>query len=212
MSTLAQVDEAISAIRGEGNDQILLFHCVSRYPAKPSDMNLRTMQTLQRAFDVPVGLSDHTEGIVVSIAAAVLGAKLIEKHFTLDRTAEGPDNFFSMEPGPMKQIIDGIREAEAALGVPYKTIRKVEESMVVNFHKSIYALEDIKPGETVTEKNTDILRPLQGIEAKHAEVVRGMRPSHLIKKGQALRWDDFKVLGPVRDGEAQGQGKSREVG
>lgn len=196
VSTLAQVDEAIRAIRAEGNEDILLFHCVSQYPANASDMNLRTMQTLQRAFDVPVGLSDHTEGTAVSIAAATLGAHLIEKHFTMDKTKEGPDNFFSMEPAPMKQIIDGVHEVEAALGVPYKTIRKAEESMIVNFHKSVYALEDIAAGALVTDKNTDVLRPLQGIEAKYIEVVRGMRPLRLIKKGQPLQWEDFKESKP----------------
>lgn len=192
VSTLADIDEAIKAIREEGNDQILLFHCVSQYPAKPQDMNLRTMQTLQRTFDVPVGLSDHTEGIAVSIAAAALGAKMIEKHFTLNRGEPGPDNFFSMEPGPMQQIIEGIREMESAMGSPVKEVRKVEEAMVVNFHKSIFAIKDIEAGETISDKNTDILRPLIGIPAKYYEAVCGMKPTRPIPKGQALQWEDFK--------------------
>lgn len=192
VSTIGDIDEAIRTIQAEGNDQILLFHCVSQYPAKAEDMNLRTIQALQQTFDVPVGLSDHTEGIGVSIGAVAIGAKMIEKHFTLDRSAEGPDNFFSMEPGPMKEIVDGIREVEAAMGVPYKNIRKVEEPMVVNFHKSIFALKDIEPGEPISEKNVGVLRPLQGIPAKYYDIVCGMKPSRKINKGKALKWEDFK--------------------
>jgi N,N'-diacetyllegionaminate synthase len=192
VSTIGDIDEAIKTIQAEGNDQILLFHCVSQYPAKAEDMNLRTIQTLRQAFDVPVGLSDHTEGIGVSIGAVAMGAKIIEKHFTLDRSAPGPDNFFSMEPGPMKQIIDGIREVEAAMGVPFKDIRKVEKPMVVNFHKSIFAIEDIGQGEPISEKNVEILRPLQGIPAKYYDIVCGMKPTKPIPKGRALQWSDFK--------------------
>ena len=192
VSTLGQIDEAIRCIRTEGNEQILLFHCVSQYPSKAEDMNLRAMQTLQNAFDVPVGLSDHTEGIAVSIAAAVLGANIIEKHFTHDRSADGPDNFFSMEPKAMKQIIDGIREVEVAMGVSFKNIQKVEESMVVNFHKSIYAIKDIESGETVSKNNVDILRPLNGIPAKYYDIVCGMTSKRRIQKGNALKWGDFK--------------------
>lgn len=192
VSTLGDVDEAIRAIRKEGSDQILLFHCVSQYPAKPSEMNLKTMQTLERAFGVPVGLSDHTGGIAVAIAAAALGAKMLEKHFTLDRSIPGPDNFFSMEPGPMKQIIDGIREAEEALGVPTKDIRKSEDAMIVNFHKSLFAVKDIEPGEPVTRDKVDILRPLKGIPAKYLDIVLGLRPARRIRAGEALQWDDFK--------------------
>ncbi len=192
VATMGQIDEAIRAIRHEGNDQILLFHCVSQYPAKPSDMNLLTMQTIQKAFDVPVGLSDHTEGTAVSIAAAAMGAKIIEKHFTLDRKAPGPDNFFSMEPAKMKEIIDGVREVESAMGISYKDIRKSEEPMVVNFHKSVFAIKDIMPGEAITGKNVDILRPLTGIPAKYYDVVLGMKPVRKIQKGQSLKWEDFK--------------------
>lgn len=192
VSTLGQVDDAIRCIRKEGNEQILLFHCVSQYPSKAEDMNLRTMQTLQCAFDIPVGLSDHTEGIAVSISAAALGAKLIEKHFTLDCLAEGPDNFFSMEPGPMQQIIDGIREVEVAMGVSFKDIRKVEEPMVVNFHKSLFAIKDIEAGENISKENVDILRPLKGIPAEYYDTVCGMTPKRRIPKGQAIKWEDFK--------------------
>ena len=193
VSTLAQIDEAIRTIRSEGNEQIMLFHCVSQYPADPKDINLNTMVTLQRAFDVPVGLSDHTEGVAVAIAAAALGAKLLEKHFTLDRAVPGPDNFFSMEPGPMKTIIDGIRDVEKALGVPYKEIREAEKPMVVNFHKSIFATQDIEAGAPVTADKISILRPFIGIPAKDLDVVLGMCPRRRVKKGQALQWEDFKA-------------------
>jgi len=192
VSTISDIEEAIEAIRKVGNDQILLFHCVSQYPAKPEDMNLRTIRTLDEVFDVPVGLSDHTEGLAVSVAACTIGAKIIEKHFTLDRAAEGPDNFFSMEPAQMKQIIDSIREVEVAMGTHVKEIRKSEEPMIVNFHKAIFATKDIKPGEPVSSKNADLLRPLIGIPAKFFDVISGKTPKKRIQKGKALQWEDFK--------------------
>lgn len=192
VSTLSDIDEAVRAVKAEGNEQIILFHCVSQYPAKPEDINLRTMEALQRAFDIITGLSDHTTGTAISIAAAALGAKVIEKHFTLNRNEPGPDNFFSMEPDAMKQIIDGIREVESAMGTHIKAIRKAEEPMVVNFHKSIFALKDIEPGEAVSDKNIDLLRPLQGIPAKYYDIVCGMAPRKKILKGRALQWEDFK--------------------
>ncbi|MBF0363037.1 MAG: N-acetylneuraminate synthase family protein [Oligoflexia bacterium] len=192
VANLSDIDEAIRTIREECNDNILLFHCVTQYPAKPEDMNLRSMVTLSNAFDVPVGLSDHTEGIAVSIAAAALGANMIEKHFTLSKKEDGPDNFFSMEPKEMQQIISGIREVELAKGIPYKRIRKVEEEMVVNFHKSIFALNDIKKGKLITIEDVENLRPCTGIPAKYLDIVVGMTPIKDIKKGQAIQWGDFK--------------------
>lgn len=192
VSNLSDIDEAIRAIKAEGNEQLLLFHCVSRYPAKPEDMNLRVIQTLQNTFGLPIGLSDHTEGTCVSIAAVALGVKMIEKHFTLGRSAEGPDNFFSMEPQQMRQIIAGIREVESAMGSPFKRILEVEESMIVNFHKSVYAIADIESGERISQNNVDVLRPMKGIPAKYLYTLYEMTPKRKILKGEALRWEDFK--------------------
>ncbi|MDD5155676.1 MAG: N-acetylneuraminate synthase family protein [Candidatus Omnitrophica bacterium] len=192
VSDLSDIAEAVRTIESAGNESIILLHCVSQYPAEPSDMNLRTMQMLQQAFDYPVGLSDHTEGVAVSIAAAALGAKVIEKHFTLDHNEPGPDNFFSMEPGPMELIIGGVREAEQALGVPFKKVRRSEAPMQVNFHKSIYAVEDIRPGEVISRKNVEILRPQKGIPAKYLDILSGMAVRRKVKKGSALQWEDVK--------------------
>lgn len=194
VSGMEDIKEAVEAIKKEGNDEIVLLHCVSRYPARPEDMNLLNIRTLKDAFGLPVGLSDHTEGIAVSIAAAALGACVIEKHFTLDRSAEGPDNFFSMEPCGMKMIIEGVKEAQAALGSPVKDIRKSEEPMKVNFHKSIFAVKDIEAGEAITEDKVDILRPLIGIPAKYYESVLGKSANRRVKKGSALQWEDFKAV------------------
>lgn len=194
VSTLAQIDQAIRTVREAGNDQICLFHCVSQYPASAKDMNLRTMVTLKKAFGIPVGLSDHTEGVGVAIAAATLGANLLEKHFTLDRSVPGPDNFFSMEPGPMKTIVDGIREAEVALGTSVKAVREAERDMVKNFHKSVFAVKNIAAGEVVTAEHVEILRPYIGMPAKDYDIVIGMAPRRDIKKGEALQWDAFKAI------------------
>lgn len=197
VSTLAQIDEAIATIRAAGNDQILLFHCVSQYPAQPKDMNLRTIETLRRAFDIPIGLSDHTLNTHVAVGASALGIDMLEKHFTLSRTEPGPDNFFSMEPGPMKAIIDGIREVEAALGVGQKAVRPVEREMIKNFHKSVFAMRDLPAGRPVSAEDVDVLRPLIGIPAKDYDLVIGMAPTRPVKAGEALQWDHFKAVAPV---------------
>ena len=116
MASLGGVEAAVQTIRGAGNPPLALQHCVSNYPADPAEANLRAMQTLQAAFGAPVGFSDHTRGIEVALAAAALGACIIEKHFTLDRTLPGPDHRASLEPGDLEAMVKGIRKVEAALG------------------------------------------------------------------------------------------------
>lgn len=192
VSYLSEIDNAIRAIREEGNDDIVLLHCVSQYPAKPEDMNLRTMQTLMNTFDVPVGLSDHTMTTSISLAAVALGACVIEKHYTLNRESPGPDNFFSTLPHEMELIIKGIREIEKAMGKPYKKVICAEKDMRPVFKKSIYAISDIKTGEVITEKNVDILRPTGGIEPRMLHHIYGMKVQKDISTGEAITWDCFK--------------------
>ena len=192
VSYLSEIDAAIRAIREEGNDDIILLHCVSQYPSNPEDMNLRTMQTLMQTFDVPVGLSDHTMTTSISLAAAALGACIIEKHYTLNRESPGPDNFFSMLPHEMELIINGVREIEKAMGKPYKKVICAEKDMRGVFKKSIYAVCDIKAGEEVTGKNVDILRPTGGIEPGMLPHIYGMKIQKNVSAGEPITWDCFK--------------------
>ncbi len=192
VSYLSEIDDAIRAIRDEGNEDIILLHCVSQYPANPEDMNLKTMQNLMTTFDVPVGLSDHTMSTSIPLAARAMGACVIEKHYTLNRDVPGPDNFFSMMPEEMRYILKGIAEIESALGTPYKGIMGAEVEMRKVFKKSIHALCDIKAGEKLTEKNVDVLRPLGGLEPRFLRSIIGMRVQKEISAGEPITWECFK--------------------
>jgi len=192
VSHLSEIDAAIRAIREEGNDNIILLHCVSQYPAKAEDMNLRAMQTLMNTFDVPVGLSDHTMTVSVPLAAVTMGAAVIEKHFTCHREKPGPDNFFSMMPDEMEAVINGTREIEQAKGSPYKKIITIETEMRKVFKKSIFAIKDITQGEALTKENIDALRPEGGLRPELLPDVMGMKVTRDIKTGEPLTWESFK--------------------
>lgn len=144
-------------------DKVTLLHCTTEYPAPFSDINLRAMETLRHAFDLPVGYSDHTEGISVSIAAVALGAVVIEKHFTLDRTLPGPDHKASIEPDELKQMVQFIREVESSLGSFIKRPVASERGNRAMARKSLVAARDISKGESFTSDNLAIKRPGDGI-------------------------------------------------
>ena len=163
MSYLSEVDEAVRVIRDAGCDQLVLLHCVSNYPADPADANLRAMQTLAAAFGVPVGYSDHTLGIEVAIAAVALGACVIEKHFTLDRSLPGPDHRASLEPDELKSLVRGIRTVEAALGHGCKKPAASEANTAAVARRSLVAVQDIPAGTTLTEELIATKRPGTGL-------------------------------------------------
>ena len=192
VSYLSEIDSAIRAIREEGNDKIVLLHCVSQYPANPEDLNLKKISLLRQIFDIPVGLSDHTTTLSIPIAAVALGACVIEKHYTLDRDAPGPDNFFSMLPSEIKSIVKKIREVELALGNVRNDIGNSEKEMRKVFRKSIHAVKDIRKGEIITRENIDTLRPLGGIDPALMPYIFGMRIQKNMLSGEPLTWDCFK--------------------
>lgn len=163
MSEMEEIENAISILKTNGAGKITLLHCNTEYPTPFEDVNLLAMETLKRAFKVPVGYSDHTVGIEVPIAAAVLGATVIEKHFTLDKNMEGPDHKASLEPEELKQMVTSIRNVEKALG---STIKQPSPSEIKNIEivrKSIVAKSNIKKGEILTEENLYTKRPGNGI-------------------------------------------------
>ena len=163
MSVLEEVREAVEVIRREGNDQLALLHCVSSYPAQPSEANLRVIHTLQKVFEVPVGYSDHTMGIEVALAAVALGACVIEKHVTLNRRLPGPDHHASLEPLELKALVRGIRAVEPALGDGRKEPAPSERPTAAVARKSLVALKTIAAGSQLTPDLVAIQRPGTGL-------------------------------------------------
>ena len=188
MATLAEIDEAVATIREAGDSQLALLKCTSTYPALPEEMNLRTIRHLADAFGVPTGLSDHTLGIAVPVAAVALGACIIEKHFTLSRKEPGPDSAFSLEPHEFKEMVDAIRTTEKALGkVSYEITEKQKASRV--FRRSLFVVKDIKKGEEVTEDNVRSIRPGYGLHPRYLTDVIGRYARRNIERGIPLTWD-----------------------
>lgn len=189
MGTLEEVREAVDVLKKSGASDIALFHCTSEYPAPPADINLRAMQTLSSEFGLPTGLSDHSEGICVAVAATALGACLVEKHFTLDRTLPGPDHKASLEPRELKEMIRCIRVVEQALGSSEKKPTKGELDTARVARKSIVAHRDITASTLITPEDIYIVRPGTGIPPKHFDKVVGKTAKQTITRGTPLQWD-----------------------
>ena len=173
MSNIAQVATAYDTLMKAGAPSIALLHCTTNYPCPIDEVNLRAMQTLKDAFKCKVGYSDHTMGIEVPIAAVAMGAEIIEKHFTLDRTMDGPDHKASLEPAELKQMVQSIRNIEQALGDGIKRPNKSEEANAKVVQKSILAKCPIKKGDILTEDNLTVKRAGAGISSVHWDVVIG---------------------------------------
>ncbi len=163
MSYLCDVERAFYAAEKEKNTDIILLHCVSHYPTDPADVNLYAMRTISKAFNVPVGYSDHTSGIEISLAAVALGANVIEKHFTLDRSLPGPDHQSSLEPKELTQLISGMRKVESALGDGQKRPAACEAGIAAVARKSLVAAKDIPSGKQLTGDMIAIMRPGTGL-------------------------------------------------
>jgi pseudaminic acid synthase len=187
MASLAEIDDAVRAFREAGGTQLALLKCTSAYPSLASDMNLRTIPHLAQSFGVPAGLSDHTLGIEVPVAAVVLGACIIEKHFTLSRATPGPDSAFSLEPGEFKAMVQAVRTTEQALGrVSYELLENERASRV--FRRSLFVVADMKPGEIFTAENVRSIRPGHGLAPRHLDIVLGRKAAQAISRGTPLDW------------------------
>jgi len=188
MATLGEIEEAVQAARNAGATQIALLKCTSAYPAPPEEMNLRTIPHLAEAFNVPVGLSDHTLGIAAPVAAVALGACIVEKHFTLSRSIPGPDSAFSLEPHEFKTLVEAIRTVEKALGeVHYGVSEREAKSRV--FRRSLFVVKDVRVGEIFTEENVRSIRPGHGLASKYIKDILGRAAARHVARGTPLRWD-----------------------
>jgi N-acetylneuraminate synthase/N,N'-diacetyllegionaminate synthase len=191
MSYLSEVETAVGTFQA-GRVPLVVLHCVSNYPTAPSDANLRAMGTMSQALGLPVGFSDHTLGIEVTLAAVALGACVIEKHFTLDRTMAGPDHRASLEPDELRAMVQGIRTVEAALGGGVKEPMQSEENTRKVARRSIYLWRDASEGAILREQDLIALRPSGGIPPDRFDEVVGKRLQRSLTAGTALSWDDLK--------------------
>lgn len=191
MATLGEIDEALSVLLENGSEDIILLHCITSYPAKMEEANLKVIETLRCCYKVPVGFSDHTLGIVASLAAVAMGSCVIEKHFTIDKTLPGPDHAASLSPKELKDLVQGIRDIENALGDGIKKPTPSEEKIKKFVRKSIVADADIPVGCIIKESMLDIKRTGKdrGIEPKYWDYIVQKKAKTDIRKNQPLKWN-----------------------
>lgn len=187
MASEAEITEAVQAALGAGAIGIVLLKCTSAYPALPEESNLLAIPELARRFDCPAGLSDHTMGVAVPVAAVALGACIIEKHICLKRSDGGPDSAFSLEPEEFKAMVDAVRTAQKALGSPLFGPSKVEANSL-RFRRSLFVVEDVKRGEMFTRKNVRSIRPADGLHPRYLDEILGQRAAYHIERGTPLCW------------------------
>ncbi len=193
MASLEEVAEAIETARSNGCNQLAVFHCISSYPAPIEQANINNISFLRKEFGVEVGLSDHTLGNVASIVATALGASVIEKHFTLDRSGGGVDSAFSLEPYEMKALVKATSDAFAALGNgDFKRAQAETENMI--FRRSLYFVEDIKKGEVITDKHVRRIRPGFGLSPKYLQAVIGATLMEDVTSGDRVTFDKIAML------------------
>jgi pseudaminic acid synthase len=186
IADVADIELALETCRKAGNQEITLLQCTSAYPAAPEDANLLTIPDIRERFDVNAGLSDHTLGIEAPVAAVALGAKVIEKHFILDKAIGGPDAHFSLDEQEFKQMVDAVRTVEKMLGKPdYSMTPKKQKSR--EFARSLFVAEDVKAGEPLTEKNIRSVRPNYGMHTRYLSTVLGKVAARDLEKGMPLQ-------------------------
>ena len=188
MATFAELDETVEVAKSAGCKDLVLLKCTSTYPSTPDDSNILTIPEMRQRYGCEIGLSDHTMGIGVAVAAVALGATVIEKHFTLDRADGGVDSTFSMEPGEMAQLVIETERAWQAMGKVHDGPTEKEKLSLV-FRRSLYVVEDIKAGETLTERNVRAIRPGYGLAPKFYEQVLGKKAKKDIARGTPLAQD-----------------------
>jgi len=191
MASEEEISEAISVAKKEGCNEILLFHCISSYPAPIRDANLLQMLQLKEKYHVEIGLSDHTMGNTAAIAAVSLGASAIEKHFTLSRADKGPDSTFSMEPDELKDLVTQTHNAKASLGTPSFDRPDIESGNLI-FRRSIYFVKNLKAGHILEEGDIRRIRPGYGLKPKFYDEIIGLSLKQDVHKGQPVSWNTLE--------------------
>lgn len=191
MSNLSEIETALSAMNCMGASDIALLHCTTNYPCPFDEVNLKAMLTISEAFKLPVGYSDHTLGIEIPIAAVAMGAKIIEKHFTLDRQLPGPDHKASLEPEELALMVNGIRNVEAALGDGIKRPNTSECETMVAARKSLVASRDIERNQLLRSEDVCIKRPGDGLQPSLKDVIVGKKLRRSVRKDELFTWEHF---------------------
>lgn len=189
MAVTSEIATAVETIR-RYHDEVSLLHCVSSYPVDIDALNLRAMDTLRSAFDVPVGFSDHTKGTLAPALAVARGARIVEKHVTLDRDMEGPDHSLSLEPPDLEEMVERIRTVESGLGDGRLVVEPTEEESKTSMRRGLTARTDIPEGEELTRDDVKMTRPETGISPAHLETVVGRTARRSIERDQPIRWTD----------------------
>ena len=190
-ATMSEIDEAVRTIQKTGNKNFVLMQCITNYPSKLDSANVNVLKTYQSAFDVLTGYSDHAPGHVVALASTVIGGRVIEKHFTLDKTDKGPDHPHSMEPQEFKFMVDSIREVERAMGSTVKEVVAEEGETVFVQRRCLYAARTLKAGQILTAEDITVLRPALGIQPKYKQTILGKTVNKDIPAGDPLFWEDL---------------------
>ena len=190
-ATMSEIDEAVRTIAKTGNKDLVLMQCITNYPSKIDSANVNVLKTYQSAFNCLTGYSDHSPGHVVALASVVLGGRVIEKHFTLNKNDKGPDHPHSMEPTEFKFMVDSIREVERAMGSTSKEVVEEESETVFVQRRCLYAKQDLKAGQVITEDDLDVLRPALGISPKYKETIIGKTVNKDIPARDPIFWEDL---------------------
>lgn len=191
ISRIGEIEEAISAIKEEGNDQIVLLHCTITYPTPYEDVNLNAMKTMQKVFpDIPIGLSDHSIGIEIPLAAIAMGAKCIEKHYTFNKDEElSSDHWLAIDTPELKKLVEGARHIEMALGSPIKKMSASEEKALLYARRSLVVSRKFKNGDIINKSDLTIKRPGTGIPPKYIDLIEGCVVIKDIEEDEVLKWE-----------------------
>lgn len=191
MASLGEIERALDAAADAGAEELLVMHCAVNYPPRFEDLNLRAIETLRNAFQIPVGWSDHTLGHTADVVAATLGACAIEKHYTLGRHREGPDHSFALEPDELGEMVTSIRQAEASLGSPVKRMTAAEEELARKARRGLVLSRAMNAGEPISADDLAVKRPGYGIEPFQIQAVIGQRAVRDLPEDHILTWDDL---------------------
>jgi N-acetylneuraminate synthase len=192
MSTLSEIETAVNTVKSEGNNNIVLLHCISIYPPKDKDIHLRNITMLQQAFDLPIGFSDHSFGASIPLASVALGACIIEKHFTLDKDLPGWDHEISANPVEMKTICEDSKKIAAALGNVFRTVSEEEEQKKSKFRRSIVSSKKLKKGDIITETDLAYKRPGTGIPPNEYSYLIGRKLNTDLEEDSLFTWNNFE--------------------